>query len=285
MKKYGNCCLIQPQTFHWFVFACYLWNNKRIWPRIYFSFKLFDQRRRPQNSRSQFWAKHFSWIHFQKSGKQKEKNVYKSASTLQWRHNEHGGVSNYQHLVCLLNRLFRRRSKKTSNLRVTGLCEGNSPVTASNADIVFIWWRHHVCHRFTIFTSRYVFPMVINLYTLLTKSLFFNKGFKSKYGCQSWLKIVATKLFVSYCQLFSSFPWPKRWVHYTAFVLMIWISEYIPWYMCIQLLVHTPNIMMSGCGYSTHSSICKSTIVTHWCVIQWTPVMNEWMNDINMTPP
>ena len=31
----------------------------------------------------------------------------------------------------LLNRLFRRRSKKTSKLRVTGLCEGNSPVTGS----------------------------------------------------------------------------------------------------------------------------------------------------------
>ena len=29
--------------------------------------------------------------------------------------------------VFLLNRLFRRRSKKTSKLRVTGLCVGNSP--------------------------------------------------------------------------------------------------------------------------------------------------------------
>ena len=44
----------------------------------------------------------------------------------------------------------RRRSKKTTKLRVTGLCAWNSPVTgefpaqmASNAEIVFIWWRHH----------------------------------------------------------------------------------------------------------------------------------------------
>ena len=29
---------------------------------------------------------------------------------------------------------------KTSKLRVTGLCEGNSPVTSKN---VSIWWRHH----------------------------------------------------------------------------------------------------------------------------------------------
>ena len=45
----------------------------------------------------------------------------------------------------------RRRSKKTSKLRVAGLCEGNSAVTgefpaqrASNAENVSIWWRHHV---------------------------------------------------------------------------------------------------------------------------------------------
>ena len=48
---------------------------------------------------------------------------------LQWRHNEPDGVSNHQPHDCLLNRLFRRRSKKTLKLRVTGLCEGNSPVT------------------------------------------------------------------------------------------------------------------------------------------------------------
>ena len=69
---------------------------------------------------------------------------------LQWRHNERDGVSNHQPHHCLLNRLFKRRSKKTSKLRVTGLCAGNSPVTgefpaqmASNAGNVSIWWRLH----------------------------------------------------------------------------------------------------------------------------------------------
>ena len=47
--------------------------------------------------------------------------------TLQWRHNENDGVSNHQPHGYLLNRLFRRRSKKTSKPRVTGLCVGNSP--------------------------------------------------------------------------------------------------------------------------------------------------------------
>ena len=50
-------------------------------------------------------------------------------ASLLWRHNGRDGVSNHQPDDCLLNRLFRRRSKKTSKLRVTGLCAGNSPVT------------------------------------------------------------------------------------------------------------------------------------------------------------
>ena len=51
----------------------------------------------------------------------------KQTDTLQWRHNDHDGVSNHQPHGCLLNSLFWRRSKKTSKLRVTGLCAGNSP--------------------------------------------------------------------------------------------------------------------------------------------------------------
>ena len=69
---------------------------------------------------------------------------------LLWRHNGHDCVPNHQPHHCLLNCLFRRRSKKSSKLRVTGLCAGNSPGTgefsaqmASNAENVSIWWRHH----------------------------------------------------------------------------------------------------------------------------------------------
>ena len=52
---------------------------------------------------------------------------------LQWRHNGRDSVSNHRCLDCLLNRLFKRRSKKTSKLRVTGLCEVNSSVTGDPA--------------------------------------------------------------------------------------------------------------------------------------------------------
>ena len=54
-------------------------------------------------------------------------------------------TSNHQPRHCLLSRLFGRRSKKTSKLRDTGLCAGNSPGTgefpaqlASNAENVSI---------------------------------------------------------------------------------------------------------------------------------------------------
>ena len=64
----------------------------------------------------------------------------------QWRHNETDAVSNHQPHDCLLNRLFRRRSKKTSKLRVTDLFARNSQM-ASNAENFSIWWRHHaLCH-------------------------------------------------------------------------------------------------------------------------------------------
>ena len=52
---------------------------------------------------------------------------YLFMKSLQWPRNERDGVSNHQRLDCLLSRLFRRRSKKTSKLRVTGLSVGNSP--------------------------------------------------------------------------------------------------------------------------------------------------------------
>ena len=77
-------------------------------------------------------------------------NRHNVLSTLQWRYNGRDIVSNHQPHDCLLNRLFRRRSKKTSKLRVTGLCAWNSPGTggfpaqmASNAENGSIWWRHH----------------------------------------------------------------------------------------------------------------------------------------------
>ena len=76
-----------------------------------------------------------------------------SSISLQWHHNGCDDVSNHQPHDCLLNCLFRCIWKKTSKLRITGLCAGNSPVTgkfpaqmASNAENFSIWWRHYIFH-------------------------------------------------------------------------------------------------------------------------------------------
>ena len=85
------------------------------------------------------------------------------------------------------NRLFRRRSKKTSKLRVTGPCEGNSPVTgefptqrASNAKNASIWWRHHahwnnkiVRKRMRFFEDKLCLKMCLSLQLLVTSNHFF----------------------------------------------------------------------------------------------------------------
>ena len=101
------------------------------------------------------------------------KNIFYSICTipsLRWRHNGRDIVSNHQPHGCLLNRLFRRRSKKTSKLRVTGLCSGNSPGTGefpaqmvSNAENVFIWWRHHVQYQSGQYQTIYRWIAILGL--------------------------------------------------------------------------------------------------------------------------
>ena len=80
------------------------------------------------------------------------------------------GVSNHQPHHCLLNRLFRRRSKKTPKLRVTDVCEENSPVTdeflsqrASNAENASIWWCHHVCMGWIYDNTTVVMDTLLNV--------------------------------------------------------------------------------------------------------------------------
>ena len=76
----------------------------------------------------------------------------KDTPSLRWRHNERDGVSNHQ-------------------LRVTGLCAGNSPgigefpaQMASYAENVSIWWRHHeIWDAFLIAESDRSFNFVVGI--------------------------------------------------------------------------------------------------------------------------
>ena len=86
--------------------------------------------------------------------------IFRLTFTLQWRHNGPDYVSNHRRCDCLLNRLVRRRAKKTSKLCVTGLCAGNSLITgefpaqrASNVENVSIWWSRHD-----------IYPMMMSYY-------------------------------------------------------------------------------------------------------------------------
>ena len=60
-------------------------------------------------------------------------------------------ASHITSLTIVYSIVYSDTDKKTSKLRVTGLCVGNSPGTgelpaqmASYAENVSIWWRHHV---------------------------------------------------------------------------------------------------------------------------------------------
>ena len=92
----------------------------------------------------------------EKKGKSQE------SISLQCRHNERDGVSNHRRLDCLLNCLFRCRSKKTSKLCVAG-AETSAVVMAlilhdwlvpvfhqrglsqmENENTISSWWRHQM---------------------------------------------------------------------------------------------------------------------------------------------
>ena len=117
--------------------------------------------------------------------------------SLQWHHNGRDSLSNHQPHHCLPKYLFRRRSKKTWKLRVTGLCAGNSPGTgefpaqmASNAKNVSIWWRHHGDETFQLYWNvdcRRGYPLdgiscLISLWNHMGKVIYSKYDWKGRCG-------------------------------------------------------------------------------------------------------
>ena len=81
-------------------------------------------------------------------------------------------VSNHWRLEWLLNRLFKRRTQKTSKLHVTGFCEENPPVSggfpsqmASIAVKVSIWWCHHYKRLHAMLSLTYIIHIIYWNYT------------------------------------------------------------------------------------------------------------------------
>ena len=96
--------------------------------------------------------------------------------TLQGHHNERNRVSNHRRLYCLLNRLFRRKSKKKIKaprhwpLWREFTVDGEFPEqVSSNAESVSIWWRDHV----TLVSSPWMLILLALVETVLTSSACF----------------------------------------------------------------------------------------------------------------
>ena len=91
---------------------------------------------RPKSLLGPVKAQKFSWCvclrmkvgrwelmwHFISNGNLRQYVIHQYPYALQWRHNGRNGISNHQPHDCLLNRLFRLRSNKTSKLCITGFC-------------------------------------------------------------------------------------------------------------------------------------------------------------------
>ena len=91
--------------------------------------------------------------------------------------------------------------KKTSKLPITGLCEGNSPVTgefpsqrSSNTEHASIWWRHHGKGMFMHF---HVTDTLVHMYIALWFYLFMNPLFTRHKGVIAWRRFPLYWPFVS----------------------------------------------------------------------------------------
>ena len=85
-------------------------------------------------------------------------------------HNGRDGVSIHKPHDCLLNRLFRRRLKKTSKFHVTGLCAQ----MVSDAENISLWWHHHVISwsvispRNSVLLSRWMWSLSVCIFMLVS---------------------------------------------------------------------------------------------------------------------
>ena len=126
------------------------------------------------------------------------RSLYDLCSTiaiLQWRHDGHDGFSNHQPHDCLLNLLSRRKSKKTSKLRVTGIYAGNSPwiprTKCQWRGKCSIGWRQHGDGCKHCMQSCYDWPCLTHLprdkMAAISQTIF-SDAFSWMKNCLFWLK-------------------------------------------------------------------------------------------------
>ena len=162
--------------------------------------------------------------------------------SLRWRHDGRAGVSTHQPHECLLNFLFRHRSKKTSKLRVTCLCEGNSP------------WPVNSPHKGPVTRKMLPFDDVIMLenawyyiWYYIARAMWLLLRTNGRFECYS---VTGSGM----CMLCSDgwpdwFPKVDQWVE-------IWTKFYTNWFTapsCLQAL-----------DKSVLTSLCRQASIADW---------------------
>ena len=172
------------------------------------------------------------------------------------------GVSNHQPRHCLLNRLFRRRSKKTSKLRVTKLCVGNSPMIgefpaqmASNAENGSIWWRHrdHSVESPSMVDPQYnigYWGSKWNLHTVCWSAVGCEWGSTSVYFGITYVCFIPTRLPVFAVEL-----------------------QYLPQYFLflskVSFELHTQNLQKVSCWFKIWMGFVGPILIKLWTSSIW----------------
>ena len=183
--------------------------------------------------------------------------------TITVRHNGHNGVSNHQPHGCLLNRLFRRGSKKTSKLRVIGLCAGNSPVAgefpaqrASNEENISISWRHHAS-EWTIFIPLIHSQLILGTWIVNRHKLTFFSEWKITSFCRhdiiSWL--------ISLIALMGDRLDDYRCYNKCLFIWVVISGNIIDTLQVVELRQNTTKCLTFPCCWS-HQTIWEENVDT-----------------------
>ena len=139
--------------------------------------------------------------------------------------------------IFLLKRLFRRRSKNTSKLRVTGLCKGNSPVTCAHKGPVT---RKMFSFDDVIMCKIHKFP------SLFQESFASNMPFTFTYTYSYQRSSITCSLTLS--RNYYHFPTPSLIISlvYLHISFYIYLCFYVYLYICARV---------SHCHWLTHTDL------------------------------
>ena len=167
----------------------------------------------------------------------------------QWRLNGRDSVSNHQPHDCFLSHLFRHRSKKTSKLRVTGLCVGNSPGTGEFP------------HKWPV--TRKMFPFDDVITTLMLQERNQRNNVIELINFSHFLLVAL--LCENICM--QAYKIHQRLIHsHIIFFLWIMLLKRFCQFLCSLRLSTVPNNMLNKTTHCRHDDVERST---HIRITMW----------------